>query len=84
MAYSPSSPPYSPDVKALADYVADELRAVAQAQGDKLDFIQLNVANRAPSKPRDGMLIEADGVNFNPGSGAGLYIRRAGAWVKLG
>jgi hypothetical protein len=82
--YQPKFPPLNPSLSDLARYVADELQGMAQAQYDALDSIQLNVLNRAPVRARDGMLIEADGVNFNPGAGAGCYIRRAGAWVKLG
>jgi hypothetical protein len=36
-----------------------------------------------PEKIQNGDLVYADGSNWNPGSGAGLYERRAGAWVKL-
>lgn len=36
-----------------------------------------------PPKLRDGMFAVADGTTWNPGSGAGLYRRAAGAWVKL-
>jgi hypothetical protein len=82
--YTPKFPPINPDAAGLSSYVVDELQSVAQSQSDPVDFVQLNVLNTAPEKPRDGMLIEADGVNFNPGSGAGCYMRRAGAWVKLG
>jgi len=90
--YEPKPAPFlSQDPKAaigavnqLSGYVAGELQSVAQASRDSVDVIQLNVLNVAPKKLRDGMLIEADGVNFNPGAGAGCYMRRAGAWVKLG
>lgn len=36
-----------------------------------------------PEKPREGSLAYADGTNWNPGAGAGLYEYRAGAWAKL-
>lgn len=82
--YAPKFPPFNVDLKGLTEYVRTELDAVAQAQYDAPDFLQLRVLAKAPQRPRDGMLIEADGTNFDPGSGAGLYIRRAGAWVFLG
>ena len=31
----------------------------------------------APVKPREGMLVYADGVNWNPGSGAGSCLAKA-------
>lgn len=37
----------------------------------------------APAKPREGMLRQADGTNWNPGSGAGIYRYTGGAWVLV-
>lgn len=39
-----------------------------------------------PPKPRDGMLVLADGVQFDPGSGRGLYVfdEQFGTYVQLG
>lgn len=37
----------------------------------------------APDKLREGMLAYADGANWNPGSGAGIYQYRSGVWNKL-
>lgn len=36
-----------------------------------------------PARIADGDLVYADGSNWNPGSGAGVYCRISGAWVKL-
>lgn len=41
------------------------------------------VQNSAPEKPREGMIRFADGTNWNPGSGRGLYQYVSTAWVKL-
>jgi hypothetical protein len=81
--YQPKFPPVNPDAKSLAQYVNDELQAVAQAQGDKLDFIQFNVLHAAPAKPREGMVAWADGTDWAPGVGAGLYQYVGGVWAKL-
>lgn len=40
--------------------------------------------NVAPDKPREGMTVGADGTNWNPGSGQGVYTYYAGSWHKLG
>ena len=45
--------------------------------------IWLKFRGRAPSKPREGQLVLADGVGWNPGSGKGLYEYRSGGWYKL-
>jgi len=40
--------------------------------------------NVAPAKVTDGMVVYADGTNWNPGSGEGAYIWYAAAWNFLG
>lgn len=37
-----------------------------------------------PAKPRAGMVRNFDGVQVNPGSGAGLYRYTGSAWAFLG
>jgi hypothetical protein len=37
----------------------------------------------APGKPREGLLVYADGTDWNPGSGAGYYVFYAGAWHPM-
>lgn len=37
----------------------------------------------APAKPREGDFAFADGTNWNPGAGRGLYQYVSGAWAKL-
>ena len=56
-----------------------------------LDVMRLEQTNVDPSneggtnkgKPRDGDIRYADGTNWNPGSGAGIYAYVGGAWTKL-
>jgi len=43
---------------------------------------QLTVLYKAPEKPRDGLLVFADGTSWNPGNGAGSYVYVSGAWVS--
>lgn len=45
--------------------------------------LSLPVLAVAPASPANGMLAYADGSGWNPGAGAGVYARQAGAWVKL-
>lgn len=37
----------------------------------------------APTRPREGDFVFADGTTWDPGSGRGLYQYVSGAWVKL-
>ena len=36
-----------------------------------------------PDKPRLGLLVFADGTDWNPGSGAGLYVYKAAGWTFI-
>ena len=79
--YSPSSVPMdTPD--GLKRWLADELRHIAAAlNSGRTVFIA--PSGREPVRPRDGLIAYADGVSWNPGSGAGFYGYEAGAWIKL-
>lgn len=44
---------------------------------------RIEITNVEPSKPDDGDVYYADGVNWNPGAGRGLYAYVSGAWTKL-
>ena len=61
-----------------------EFEQVSRAMSEPNDMLLLEMRYVAPAKPRDGMVVLADGVNFNPGSGGGYYGYRAGAWRFLG
>lgn len=71
-------------IRALGRYVANELQRVGDAFVTEMDFIHLSTLAVEPAKPREGMVVRADGVNFDPGSGAGIYAWRAGSWRFLG
>lgn len=62
-----------------------ELQAVAEAS-DRAEEVELQVLNVEPSKRNAGMLVYADGSNWNPGFGEGVYRRNAAntAWVPIG
>lgn len=82
MNYSPGIPPQS--LAELPAWIAQELKNLKQAQDSAQPFVRLQVTHVAPTRVQDGDMYEVDGTNWDPGSGAGTYIRRAGAWVKLG
>lgn len=82
MGYSPTTPPDlgESEVQSFSEWLQLELDAVARG----MDEMQLPERNTAPAKPRAGMIVLADGTNWNPGSGAGFYGYYGGSWVKLG
>lgn len=79
--YTPSSLP-NDTPKGLKAWLAEELRRISAAI-DGASFVQLQVMGVEPQKRRDGMIVYADGIAWDPGSGAGFYGYESGAWVKL-
>lgn len=47
-------------------------------------ILQLAKSNVAPAKPREGMVVLADGTDWNPGGGQGVYCFYNSTWNKLG
>lgn len=72
------------DANALPAFLDQELSEIERAQNEPVFILQLAVSNVPPPKVRLGMLVEADGTNWNPGAGAGLYVYRPAGWVKVG
>tara|TARA_R100000541_G_scaffold48877_1_gene55947 strand:- start:434 stop:685 length:252 start_codon:yes stop_codon:yes gene_type:complete len=68
-----------------------DIPAYLQSELDKVSAVIANIAeghfdvsNVEPTKKRAGDVRYADGSNWNPGSGQGLYIYLStGAWSKL-
>jgi len=71
------------DVNQLPRFLRDEFLAIKQASLNAVPFVRLIPTTVPPKKVQDGDLYEAK-APWNPGLGNGLYIRRAGAWVRLG
>lgn len=61
-----------------------ELQNIAEALQSPNAALFLAPLAVAPLKPREGMVVMANGTNWNPGSGAGFYGYRAGSWRFLG
>ncbi|MCS5550278.1 MAG: hypothetical protein NZ811_02050 [Gammaproteobacteria bacterium] len=79
--YSPTPAPANP--KDLPAYLSREFQRMSEVITNIADG-NYDVTNVAPSKPRQGDVRFADGSNWNPGSGEGLYIYLStGSWSKL-
>lgn len=80
MEYRVGSPPTDDET---AQWVQRELDQIAQAfqEQNHVLLVELNVA---PDKPRTGMTVLADGTNWDPGAGVGVYTYYGAAWHKLG
>lgn len=79
--YIPGQIPDDPAL--LPGFLRQEFLSLKQAQERATPYLRLAVTTVAPKKYQDGDLYEAK-APWNPGAGDGLYIRRNGAWVRLG
>lgn len=82
MAYSPRPYTGEMNVDSLLDYLEEELLIIAQ-QFVETTELELRPIHAAPPKPREGMIVFADGTDWNPGGGKGVYTYLSGAWSKL-
>jgi len=61
-----------------------EFQRVSEAMAQPQPFFLMVTSYSAPAKLIDGMVVLADGVHWNPGSGDGLYRYKNGTWKYLG
>lgn len=76
--YAPEDPPR--DATGLPRYLQNEFQKIAIAI-QALAAGHLDPVHVAPAKPRLGDVRLADGADWNPGSGRGVYIFDSAAWV---
>ncbi len=81
MAYIPAPIPTAPE--SLRDFLQRELRAISGALGS-VNSLQLKPLGAAPGKYSAGTIVYADGTNWDPGSGEGIYAYYNAQWNKLG
>jgi hypothetical protein len=83
MSYTPDPAPLTPEE--LPDYIERELIKLSDSlKSLNVDQLNLKVLHAEPDKPREGDLVRADGTDWNPGSGEGVYeYTSGGAWSKL-
>lgn len=81
---------YAPDAipddtpRGLKAWLATQLRLIAaELSHGRPETVTLAVLGVEPARRPDGMVVYADGSEWNPGSGEGFYGRQNGAWVKL-
>lgn len=70
-----------PTSELTLEWLIEELRRIQASQPEVFEVVFLN---GAPAKPREGMVVGADGTNWNPGGGKGVYAYYSGSWNKLG
>ena len=77
--------PIGPDASLpeLISFVQRENARIAAALVAKLDK-GVEFLSVQPAKRFEGLTVGADGTNWNPGGGKGVYTYYSGAWNKLG
>ena len=74
------------DLKQLTAALREEFRAIKAGLEDAATHHQLVILHSAPTRITAGMVVYADGSDWNPGSGAGVYRRSEDntTWTHLG
>lgn len=81
MTYRKAQATPSGNITQLERYVFRELERISNAfQVLNTETNPVPTLNAEPAKLKEGLLVIADGVDWNPGSGNGLYIYLNGAW----
>lgn len=85
MRYEAGTPPAgaSDNPRVLADWIRTELEYIARTLKEQSE-VNLTPLSVEPLKPRDGMVVKADGLLWDPGAGEGVYAYYAGTWSRLG
>lgn len=79
-SYAPTEPPE--DAADMRRFLRDELQRIATAIA-ALAAGHLDKTHVAPTKPREGDIRFADGTDWNPGAGKGIYAHNGTAWVQV-
>ena len=83
MKYAPTAIPFDAP-RGLRAWLADQLRQLAAVvAAPSVSLVEFDVLHAAPDRLATGLLVFADGTDWNPGSGAGLYEYRGSVWHKL-
>lgn len=68
----------------LARFLQSEIERLNDALESPFTHQLLEKLHVEPTRLRDGFVAYADGTDWNPGSGEGVYVYYASAWHKLG
>lgn len=69
-------------VEELRQWLSEELKLISESLNESIE-LELRASKHEPERPREGMIVHADGAAWNPGTGAGTYRYQSGAWVKI-
>lgn len=74
------------DVASAVLTIRREFGEVKRGLEDAAPYLEYVILHAEPARVRAGMVAYADGTDWNPGSGEGIYRRNVAntAWVHLG
>lgn len=78
--YFPKPPPPVDDARSAVEWAQRELETIARILGREVDVTWFRPLAVEPTRPRNVVVAFADGVNWDPGEGAGLYTYWNGVW----
>jgi hypothetical protein len=78
--YVPAAPPQN--LEGIPVYLHRELVRIAGVLSNISDNIY-EETHVAPDKPQNGQVVYADGTDWNPGSGRGLYFYKGSTWTFI-
>lgn len=81
MVYTPQER-HIVDLEDMRRWVTDELQRLGQESAETT-ALELRPIFAAPVRPREGMIVYADGTQWDPGSGEGSYEYVNGVWRRL-
>jgi len=74
--------PLPENVEDLGGYVVSELKRLGDIILNQ-SLMKIDRIHIEPTKPRTGDVRYADGTDWNPGSGEGIYFYNGTSWVNL-
>ena len=77
--YRPALIPFNAEA-----WLVRELNTISRSTYGAAPFVQMVDVAVEPEKPNPGMVVFTTATAWNPGSGAGVYCYRSGAWHLLG
>lgn len=80
--YTPTPVPTDP--KDIPRYLANEVNVIVRALSGSQPYWTIKTLTAEPRTIVEDMIVVADGTNWDPGGGAGMYQRRSGVWVFIG
>lgn len=81
--YVPKLAPGGDSVDDLEKWATQEFQEIQKSLSVQ-DFLVLKEYHEPPAKYKNGLVVLADGTDWDPGSGAGVYCYYGNAWNKLG